>query len=133
MVCVRETDMKQSWCLAASSTDETARDLTWFYGSRWGIEAGLRDTKDRRGSDQGNTPDAESLGQRGFGAFQCNLEPVIFEPRQHSGYLLISWRPIELRAEVRGQCGDSHQPRRIPLGIRRQIPQHHQATMAWVR
>jgi hypothetical protein len=22
----------------------------------------------RRGSDQGNTPDAESLGQRGFGA-----------------------------------------------------------------
>src|SRR4051794_2764122 len=35
----------------------------------------------RRGSDQGNTPDAESLGQRGFGAFQCNLEPVIFEPR----------------------------------------------------
>src|SRR4051794_27924497 len=35
----------------------------------------------RGGSDQGNTPDAESLGQRGFGAFQCNLEPVIFEPR----------------------------------------------------
>jgi hypothetical protein len=30
--------MKQSWCLAASSTDETAKDLTWFYGSRWGIE-----------------------------------------------------------------------------------------------
>jgi hypothetical protein len=27
VVCVRETDMKQSWCLAASSTDETARDL----------------------------------------------------------------------------------------------------------
>ena len=48
VVCVRETDMKQSWCLAASSTDETAKDLTWFYGSRWGIESGLRDTKDLR-------------------------------------------------------------------------------------
>jgi hypothetical protein len=48
VVCVRETDMKQSWCLAASSTDETARDLTWFYGSRWGIGSGLRDTKDLR-------------------------------------------------------------------------------------
>ena len=38
--------MKQSWCLAASSTDETAKDLTWFYGSRWGIEPQFRDTKD---------------------------------------------------------------------------------------
>ena len=37
VVCVREKDMKQAWCLAASSPDETARDLTWFYGSRWGI------------------------------------------------------------------------------------------------
>jgi hypothetical protein len=48
VVCVRETDMKQVWCLAASSADETAKDLTWFYGSRWGIEAGRRDTKDLR-------------------------------------------------------------------------------------
>jgi hypothetical protein len=48
VVCVRETDMKQAWCLAASSTDETAKDLTWFYGCRWGIESGLRDTKDLR-------------------------------------------------------------------------------------
>jgi hypothetical protein len=48
VVCVRETDMKQAWCLAASSTDETARDLTWFYGSRWGIEPQFRDTKDLR-------------------------------------------------------------------------------------
>src|SRR5919199_489535 len=45
VVCVRETDMKQAWCLAASSTDETAKDLTWFYGSRWGIGSGLRDTR----------------------------------------------------------------------------------------
>ena len=48
VVCVCETDMKQAWCLAANSTDETAKDLTRFYGSRWGIESGLRDTKDLR-------------------------------------------------------------------------------------
>jgi len=48
VVCVRDPDMKQAWCLAASSTEATARDLTGCYGSRWGIEAGLRDTKDLR-------------------------------------------------------------------------------------
>src|SRR4051794_27100580 len=48
VVCVRETDMKQAWCLVTNSTDETAKDLTWFYGSRWGIGSGLRDTKDLR-------------------------------------------------------------------------------------
>ena len=47
MVCVRETDMKQAWCLATNGTEETAKDLTWFYGNRWGIESGLRDTKTR--------------------------------------------------------------------------------------
>jgi hypothetical protein len=62
VVCVRETDMKQAWCLATNSTDETAKDLTWFYGSRWGIEAGLRDTKDLRfglgmGSMRVNSPE----------------------------------------------------------------------------
>jgi hypothetical protein len=48
VVCVRDPDMKQAWCLAASSTEATAKDLTGYYGSRWGIEAGLRDTKDLR-------------------------------------------------------------------------------------
>ena len=48
MVSVRETDMKQAWCLATNGTDETAKDLTWFYGSRWGIEPQFRDTKDLR-------------------------------------------------------------------------------------
>ena len=48
VVCVRDKDMKQAWCLATNSTDETAKDLTWYYGSRWSIEAGLRDTKDLR-------------------------------------------------------------------------------------
>ena len=48
VVCVRDKDMKQAWRLAASSSDETAKDLTRYYGSRWGIECGLRDTKDLR-------------------------------------------------------------------------------------
>ncbi len=48
VVCVRDKDMKQAWCLATNSTDETAKDLSRFYGSRWGIECGLRDTKDLR-------------------------------------------------------------------------------------
>jgi DDE family transposase len=34
--------------LAASSTEATAKDLTRYYGSRWGIESGLRDAKDLR-------------------------------------------------------------------------------------
>lgn len=34
VVCVREKDMKQAWCLATNSTDETAKDLTRFHGSR---------------------------------------------------------------------------------------------------
>jgi Transposase DDE domain len=40
--------MKQAWCLAASSTDATAKQLTSLYGRRWGIECTLRDTKDLR-------------------------------------------------------------------------------------
>ena len=40
--------MKQAWCLATSSTDETAKALMKLYGKRWGIECGLRDTKDLR-------------------------------------------------------------------------------------
>jgi hypothetical protein len=48
VVCVQDPDMKQAWCLAASSTDATARQLTGYYGRRWGIECALRDTKDLR-------------------------------------------------------------------------------------
>ena len=40
--------MKQAWCVAASSTDATAKHLIGYYGRRWGIECGLRDTKDLR-------------------------------------------------------------------------------------
>ena len=40
--------MKQAWCLATSSTQAPARALMTLYGKRWGIECGLRDTKDWR-------------------------------------------------------------------------------------
>ena len=48
VVCVQDPKMKQAWCLAASSTDATAKDLIKYYGRRWGIECSLRDTKDLR-------------------------------------------------------------------------------------
>jgi hypothetical protein len=48
VVCVQDKGMKQAWCLAASSTTATARQLIGYYGRRWGIECGLRDTKDLR-------------------------------------------------------------------------------------
>ena len=48
VVCIQDPDMKQAWCLAASSTDATAKQLTALYGRRWGIECTLRDTKDLR-------------------------------------------------------------------------------------
>jgi hypothetical protein len=62
VVCVQDKAMKQAWCLAASSTEQTARTLTTLYGKRWTIECGLRDTKDLRfgmgmGSIHVSTPD----------------------------------------------------------------------------
>ena len=48
VACVRDKDMKQAWCLAASTDHATARALIKLYARRWGIECGLRDTKDLR-------------------------------------------------------------------------------------
>lgn len=48
VVCVQDPDMKQAWCLAASSPAATAKQLTGLYGRRWGIECAFRDTKDLR-------------------------------------------------------------------------------------
>ena len=48
VLCVQDRKMKQAWCLAASSTSATSRALMSLYGKRWGIECGLRDTKDPR-------------------------------------------------------------------------------------
>jgi hypothetical protein len=48
VVCVQDPGMKQAWCLATSSPTASAKELTGYYGRRWGIECGLRDTKDLR-------------------------------------------------------------------------------------
>ncbi len=48
VLCVRDKDMKQPWCLATSLTDATASALKRLYGKRWSIECGFRDTKDLR-------------------------------------------------------------------------------------
>jgi Transposase DDE domain len=48
VVCVRDKDMKQAWCLATNLTDANASFLKGLYGKRWGIECGFRDTKDLR-------------------------------------------------------------------------------------
>lgn len=48
VVCVQDPDMKQAWCLAASSTNATTKQLTSLYGRRWPIECAFRDTKDLR-------------------------------------------------------------------------------------
>ena len=48
VVCVQDPEMKQAWCLATNSTNATAKQLTDYYGRRWGIECTLRDSKDLR-------------------------------------------------------------------------------------
>lgn len=48
VVCVQDPDMKQAWCLAASSKDAKTKQLTALYGRRWPIECSFRDTKDLR-------------------------------------------------------------------------------------
>jgi hypothetical protein len=48
VVCVHAKDMKEPWCLAASSTSDTAKHLIATYAKRWTIEPGFRDAKDLR-------------------------------------------------------------------------------------
>ena len=48
VVCVQARDMKQPWCLAASTAAEPARALVNLYAKRWGIEGAFRDAKDLR-------------------------------------------------------------------------------------
>jgi hypothetical protein len=62
VVCVQAKDMKEPWCLAASSTDADAKSLIKLYAKRWSIECGFRDTKDLRfgmgmGSVRVSTPE----------------------------------------------------------------------------
>jgi Transposase DDE domain len=46
VVCVQDPDMKDAWCLATNTTREKTKDLKTYYGKRWSIEPGFRDTKD---------------------------------------------------------------------------------------
>jgi hypothetical protein len=48
VVCVQAKDMKEPWCLAASTTTASAKELMTTYGKRWSIESGFSDTKDLR-------------------------------------------------------------------------------------
>ncbi len=49
VVCVQDPDMKQALvAFAASSSNASAKELTGYYGRRWGVECSLRDTKDLR-------------------------------------------------------------------------------------
>jgi len=62
VVCLQAKDMKEPWCLAASTAGEPARALVNLYARRWGIEGAFRDTKDLRfgmgmGSMHVSTPD----------------------------------------------------------------------------
>jgi len=36
VVCLQAKDMKEPWCLAASTAEEPARPLVNLYGKRWG-------------------------------------------------------------------------------------------------
>ncbi len=62
VVCLQAKNMKEPWCLAASTAGEPARALVNLYARRWGIEGAFRDTKDLRfgmgmGSMHVSTPD----------------------------------------------------------------------------
>ena len=48
VICVHAKDMKEPWCLAASTTTHTAKQLMTTYAKRWSIESSFRDTKDLR-------------------------------------------------------------------------------------
>lgn len=46
VVCVQTKGMKEPWCLATSRSDLRAMEVVKYYGKRFTIEEGFRDTKD---------------------------------------------------------------------------------------
>jgi hypothetical protein len=48
VVVVHDKRMKESWCLATSRTDLSAKEVVKLYGRRFTIEENFRDTKDLR-------------------------------------------------------------------------------------
>ena len=48
VVCLRDKNMKDNWCLVASDPSAAPRVLIHYYAKRWGIETSFRDLKDPR-------------------------------------------------------------------------------------
>src|SRR3954452_24842940 len=48
VVCVHAKDMKEAWCLAASTAAAPSRQIIDLYSKRGGVEPSFRDTKDLR-------------------------------------------------------------------------------------
>jgi hypothetical protein len=48
VVCVRDKDMAEPWCLAASDPEASAATLISYYARRWEIESSFRDSKNLR-------------------------------------------------------------------------------------
>jgi hypothetical protein len=44
VVCVKESGMKENWCLATSRTDVSGKDVVKLYGKRFTTEENFRDT-----------------------------------------------------------------------------------------
>ncbi|MGB8176006.1 MAG: hypothetical protein WCF29_13530, partial [Pseudolabrys sp.] len=60
VVCVQDPDMKQAWCLAASSTDATAKQLR-FPQTRCGKVAPAGQSRDVKASPLANVPPAVAM------------------------------------------------------------------------
>ena len=48
VVCLRDKNMKDAWCLVASDRNVAPQVLIRYYAKRWGIETSFRDLKDPR-------------------------------------------------------------------------------------
>jgi hypothetical protein len=48
VVCVKESGMKDNWCLATSRSDLGPKNVVELYGKRFTIEENFRDTKDQK-------------------------------------------------------------------------------------
>ena len=48
VVCLRDKQVKDSWCLVANDRDAAPQRLVKYYSKRWGIETSFRDIKDPR-------------------------------------------------------------------------------------
>ena len=120
VLCVQDKEMKQAWCLATSSTSATSRVLMSLYGKRWGIECGLRDTKDSRfgmglGSIHVSTPERRDRLWL-LNAFAIALLPSSERPATRSAMIDISSQTLPSDAPTRysGRAVCTYDARRTP-------------------